>query len=138
MPYIWVDNDDDDYGGNDYYPSRGYRSSRRGRRRSARNGYQNASSENGYTYGDYGPIYSNDRVRRRAGPMRQPNNAYDSDSLMVDSDGDNFDGFYDRDGNRISLTIQTPSDMLPGRRSTSAELDRDDWPVNRSGYRERF
>jgi hypothetical protein len=35
-----------------------------------------------------------------------------------DYSGD-FDGFYDRDGNRVSLVIQTPADKLPPTRSAN-------------------
>lgn len=84
------------------------------------------------------------RPPRASGPGRsgtrryaRTSDDYNANGYPDDETDDGFDGFYDRRGRRMNLVIQTPTDMLPPLRR-AAELDRDDWPVNRFGYRSRF
>lgn len=66
-------------------------------------------------------------------PKRQ---SRDDADMHGDGADENFDGFYDRRGNRVNV-IQTPSDMLPPSRA-AREANIPGWPTNRYGYRSRF
>lgn len=77
--------------------------------------------------------------RRKRAAYRSGGPARTSRQDSYDDGGPDFDGFYDRDGNRVRLTLamQTPQDMLPPVRR-AAERDDGNWPVARSAYRSRF
>jgi hypothetical protein len=78
------------------------------------------------------------RNQRRRRPYRtnrdygRRNYNYDADDTT--SANDDFDGFYDRNGDRVRLTIQTPADMLPPTRPAFER--RGDWNIVRT--RSRF
>jgi hypothetical protein len=83
----------------------------------------------------------NTRSRRYGGSYGQRSYRNRGNNTPQDDwqeDNDDWDGrFYDQNGRRMSITIATPRDMLPPQMS-SAERDTANWPVSRSGFRQRF
>lgn len=81
--------------------------------------------------------YGGARRSRRTGAAQRRNRRQNYDNADMGSPYDEqFDGFYDRNGNAVRLTIQTPNDMLPPQRR-GPELNYGNWAVNRT-YRSRF